>query len=185
MRATPRPSRARPPQIDAFHGKWQYLFIETICTDEAILDQNYLHKLSYSPDYQGVTCEEVGAQACLATSHTASADWTHRPWRPRLPPFPQQRGAAWPSAGAAGLQAPHPQVRGGVRAGHQPEHPLHQAPGHVRAPWTQGGLALPASPAAAVASPHLYHVWAAPGAVRCRGLQGLASLSSRGAVCRG
>ncbi|KAK9833381.1 hypothetical protein WJX81_000334 [Elliptochloris bilobata] len=34
-----------------FHGRWQYLFIESICNDAAVLEQNYRFKMMYSPDY--------------------------------------------------------------------------------------------------------------------------------------
>ena len=34
-----------------FHGRWQYLFIESICNDPAVLEQNYRYKMMYSPDY--------------------------------------------------------------------------------------------------------------------------------------
>jgi hypothetical protein len=34
-----------------FHGRWQYLFIESICNDPAVLELNYRFKMLYSPDY--------------------------------------------------------------------------------------------------------------------------------------
>ncbi|GFR52044.1 hypothetical protein Agub_g14563 [Astrephomene gubernaculifera] len=37
-----------------FHGVWQYLFIETICSDPAVLEQNYHNKMGFSSDYDGV-----------------------------------------------------------------------------------------------------------------------------------
>ncbi|GLC46274.1 hypothetical protein PLESTB_000596000 [Pleodorina starrii] len=40
--------------IHRFHGRFQYLFIESICTDEKVLEQNYRFKMQYSPDYQGM-----------------------------------------------------------------------------------------------------------------------------------
>lgn len=40
---------------------WQYLFIETICSDPAVLEQNYRNKMRYSPDYTGVDTEQVGS----------------------------------------------------------------------------------------------------------------------------
>ena len=42
-----------------FHGQWQYLFIESICNDQAVLEQNYRYKMMYSPDYAGADSEEV------------------------------------------------------------------------------------------------------------------------------
>ncbi len=38
-------------QRTRFHGRWQYLFIESICNDPAVLEQNYRYKMMYSPDY--------------------------------------------------------------------------------------------------------------------------------------
>jgi hypothetical protein len=70
---------ARVLQIDAFHGKWQYLFIETICNDDSILEQNYLHKLSYSPDYQNCSSEEVRGAGSSAGGLVAHS-WMHA-WR--------------------------------------------------------------------------------------------------------
>eukprot|EP01023_Acetabularia_acetabulum_P028978 TRINITY_DN2736_c0_g2_i1.p1 TRINITY_DN2736_c0_g2~~TRINITY_DN2736_c0_g2_i1.p1 ORF type:complete len:323 (-),score=34.71 TRINITY_DN2736_c0_g2_i1:42-1010(-) len=40
--------------ISQFHGRFQYMFIESICNDEQILEQNYSYKMMYSPDYVGV-----------------------------------------------------------------------------------------------------------------------------------
>eukprot|EP00884_Botryococcus_braunii_P005345 jgi/Botrbrau1/14811/Bobra.0332s0004.1 len=40
-----------------FHGKWQYLFIESICNDVTVLEQNYRFKMMYSPDY--VKCQDT------------------------------------------------------------------------------------------------------------------------------
>ena len=31
-------------QRSKFHGKWQYLFIESICNDPQVLEQNYRYK---------------------------------------------------------------------------------------------------------------------------------------------
>ncbi|GLI68462.1 hypothetical protein VaNZ11_012887 [Volvox africanus] len=44
-----------------FQGQWQYLFIETICSDPAVLEQNYRNKMKYSPDYKGVDTEQAVA----------------------------------------------------------------------------------------------------------------------------
>ena len=46
-------------QKERFHGTWQYLFIESICNDPAVLEQNYRHKMMYSPDYSNVDTEAV------------------------------------------------------------------------------------------------------------------------------
>ncbi|KAL4428238.1 hypothetical protein ABPG75_002327 [Micractinium tetrahymenae] len=42
-----------------FHGKWQYLFIESICNDMEVLENNYRLKMMYSPDYKGVDTEQA------------------------------------------------------------------------------------------------------------------------------
>ena len=42
-----------------FHGKFQYMFIESICNDEQTLERNYLLKMKYSPDYKGVDTYKV------------------------------------------------------------------------------------------------------------------------------
>ncbi|KAG2447462.1 hypothetical protein HYH02_007783 [Chlamydomonas schloesseri] len=44
-----------------FHGHFQYLFIETICSDPAVLEQNYRNKMKYSPDYKGVDVDQAVA----------------------------------------------------------------------------------------------------------------------------
>ncbi|GLI69499.1 hypothetical protein VaNZ11_014133 [Volvox africanus] len=44
--------------ISRFHGRFQYLFIESICTDEKVLEQNYRFKMQYSPDYQGMSMQQ-------------------------------------------------------------------------------------------------------------------------------
>lgn len=41
-----------------FHGKIPYLFIESICSDMDVLEQNYRYKMLYSPDYAGITMEK-------------------------------------------------------------------------------------------------------------------------------
>jgi hypothetical protein len=42
-----------------FHGKWQYLFIESICNDMEVLENNYKLKMMYSPDYRGMDTEKA------------------------------------------------------------------------------------------------------------------------------
>ena len=46
-------------QKDRFHTKWQYLYIESICNDPQVLEQNYRYKMMYSPDYKDVDTEMV------------------------------------------------------------------------------------------------------------------------------
>ncbi len=38
----------------------KFIFIESICSDPAALQQNYLNKMLYSPDYAGVDMTKVG-----------------------------------------------------------------------------------------------------------------------------
>lgn len=44
---------------EKFHGKFQYLLIESICNDQETLEKNYLLKMKYSPDYKGKNVEEA------------------------------------------------------------------------------------------------------------------------------
>ena len=44
-----------------FHGHFQYLFLESICNDVETLERNYLLKMKYSPDYQGVDTAKARA----------------------------------------------------------------------------------------------------------------------------
>lgn len=53
-------------QRDRFHGKRQYLFIESICNDPDILAQNYRYKMMYSPDYRHTDPEKVQNPVHLA-----------------------------------------------------------------------------------------------------------------------
>ncbi len=46
-------------QRQRFHGHFQYLFIESICNDQAVLEQNYRYKMMYSPDYAEFNDEQV------------------------------------------------------------------------------------------------------------------------------
>ena len=46
-------------QRNRFHGKRQYLFIESICNDPDILQQNYRYKMMYSPDYKSTEADKV------------------------------------------------------------------------------------------------------------------------------
>lgn len=50
-------------QREKFHGRWQYLFIESICNDTMVLEQNYRYKMMYSPDYVHSHTEEVSTQS--------------------------------------------------------------------------------------------------------------------------
>ncbi len=46
-------------QRNRFHGRWQYLFIESICNDPDVLQQNYRYKMMYSPDYKSTEADKV------------------------------------------------------------------------------------------------------------------------------
>jgi hypothetical protein len=48
-------------QRETFHGKYQYMFIESICNDHETLERNYRYKMKFSPDYAGVDMEAVRA----------------------------------------------------------------------------------------------------------------------------
>ena len=44
-----------------FHGRWQYLFIESICNDQDVLEMNYRFKMMYSPDYANTAATTAAA----------------------------------------------------------------------------------------------------------------------------
>lgn len=53
-------TRERRTQLRAvLHGKVSYLFIESICNDSSVLENNLRNKMLYSPDYAGVDMEKV------------------------------------------------------------------------------------------------------------------------------
>lgn len=41
------------------HGRWQYLFVESLITDANVLEQNYRYKMMYSPDYRNQDPEKA------------------------------------------------------------------------------------------------------------------------------
>jgi hypothetical protein len=57
--ATNSTEERRKYLIERFHGRVQYLFIESICNDEATLKRNTELKLKYSPDYGDVDPKQV------------------------------------------------------------------------------------------------------------------------------
>ena len=84
-------------QRNRYHGKRQYLFIESICNDPDILAQNYRYKMMYSPDYKTTTEEEVGY--CASCPKKAARHLQHEAtstvWRcPPLPPGRQLCGSS-------------------------------------------------------------------------------------------
>ena len=46
-------------QRDRLHGRWQYLFVESLITDLNVLEQNYRYKMMYSPDYRNQNPEQA------------------------------------------------------------------------------------------------------------------------------
>lgn len=46
-------------QVSHFHGRFQYLFIESSCDDPKVLEQNYMAKMRYSPDYKNMESAQV------------------------------------------------------------------------------------------------------------------------------
>ena len=57
--ATNSTSARRKYLIDHFHGKVQYLFIESLCNDAETIKKNTELKLKYSPDYVEMNQAEV------------------------------------------------------------------------------------------------------------------------------
>eukprot|EP00879_Flechtneria_rotunda_P002468 GHRR01002665.1.p1 GENE.GHRR01002665.1~~GHRR01002665.1.p1 ORF type:complete len:295 (+),score=82.06 GHRR01002665.1:270-1154(+) len=55
--ATNTTTDRRQMLIATFHGRCQYIFIESICNDTQVLENNYRYKMKYSPDYQGLDTE--------------------------------------------------------------------------------------------------------------------------------
>uniref|UniRef100_A0A061SGZ3 6-phosphofructo-2-kinase / fructose-2,6-bisphosphatase n=1 Tax=Tetraselmis sp. GSL018 TaxID=582737 RepID=A0A061SGZ3_9CHLO len=45
--------------VSKFHGTWQYMFLESVCNDPAVLESNYRYKMMFSPDYSGVDQERA------------------------------------------------------------------------------------------------------------------------------
>lgn len=52
--ATNSTERRRTFLRSRFHGRWQYLFIESICHDQQVLEANYQLKMLHSSDYKGM-----------------------------------------------------------------------------------------------------------------------------------
>eukprot|EP00882_Tetradesmus_deserticola_P010245 GHRQ01010823.1.p1 GENE.GHRQ01010823.1~~GHRQ01010823.1.p1 ORF type:complete len:342 (+),score=123.45 GHRQ01010823.1:652-1677(+) len=57
--ATNSTQERRNKVCEALRGRVRYIFIENICNDPDVLQQNYLNKMLYSPDYQGVDTEQA------------------------------------------------------------------------------------------------------------------------------
>ena len=56
-------------QRERIHGRWQYMFIESIITDESVLEQNYKYKMMYSPDYRNQDPDKVGPSSQHSLRH--------------------------------------------------------------------------------------------------------------------
>lgn len=41
------------------HGRFEYMFLESVCEDQEVLEKNYRLKMKYSPDYKGVEMEKA------------------------------------------------------------------------------------------------------------------------------
>jgi 6-phosphofructo-2-kinase/fructose-2,6-biphosphatase len=55
---------------DRLHGRLQYMFLEIIVNDQALLERNYRAKMRFSPDYKG-----VGMEAALADFTVSARRW--------------------------------------------------------------------------------------------------------------
>ncbi|WIA42087.1 hypothetical protein OEZ86_009363 [Tetradesmus obliquus] len=55
--ATNTTKERRQQLANTFHGRCQYIFIESICNDDQVLENNYRYKMKYSPDYVNVDTE--------------------------------------------------------------------------------------------------------------------------------
>ena len=55
--ATNTTESRRQRLVKEFHGRYQYLFIESVCNDEAVLERNYRFKTMWSPDYKGIDAD--------------------------------------------------------------------------------------------------------------------------------
>ena len=49
--ATNSTSARRNYLRDRLHGKYEYMFLESVCSDQKVLEENYRLKMKYSPDY--------------------------------------------------------------------------------------------------------------------------------------
>ncbi|MEW5299781.1 MAG: hypothetical protein WDW36_002760 [Sanguina aurantia] len=57
--ATNTTEERRQSLVQQFHGRYQYLFIESICNDPKALETNYHAKMSFSPDYTGISTSQA------------------------------------------------------------------------------------------------------------------------------
>lgn len=44
---------------DRLHGRFEYMFMESVCYDKEVLEKNYRLKMKFSPDYKGVDMEHA------------------------------------------------------------------------------------------------------------------------------
>lgn len=52
--ATNSTSTRREYLRDRFHGRWEYMYLESVCNDPTVLEKNYRMKMRFSPDYAGM-----------------------------------------------------------------------------------------------------------------------------------
>lgn len=57
--ATNSTSKRRQFLKQRLHGTFEYMFLESICQDEEVLEKNYRLKMKFSPDYRGVNMEQA------------------------------------------------------------------------------------------------------------------------------
>ncbi|KDD72310.1 6-phosphofructo-2-kinase, partial [Helicosporidium sp. ATCC 50920] len=57
--ATNSTEARRQQLIQRFRGRWDYIFVESVCNDREVLERNYKLKLLYSPDYAGMEPERA------------------------------------------------------------------------------------------------------------------------------
>jgi 6-phosphofructo-2-kinase/fructose-2,6-biphosphatase len=55
--ATNSTSARRNYLRDRLHGKYEYMFLESVCSDQKVLEENYRLKMKYSPDYRDVSMD--------------------------------------------------------------------------------------------------------------------------------
>lgn len=57
--ATNSTSSRRNYLRERLHGRFEYMFLESICEDQKVLEENYRLKMKYSPDYRGAHMEDA------------------------------------------------------------------------------------------------------------------------------
>lgn len=57
--ATNSTSARRNYLRDRLHGKYEYMFLESVCSDQRVLEENYRLKMKYSPDYCDMSMDDA------------------------------------------------------------------------------------------------------------------------------